>query len=131
MARNRSMIPLSDRTTFVYRAFGTRGELIYVGISQSWRHRLEGHAKRSAWWPWVRHIEIQEFVDRPAAFAMESWAIAHEKPLENLEPQWKHCPELSPTPICSFGRWIEHHTFGDGDLIEPKEVARDALVQGR
>lgn len=122
MARDRATTPLPDRTTFVYRAFGTRGELLYVGISQSWVHRLRGHAKRSAWWEYVNHVEIQEFTDRAGAFAMESWAIAHETPLANTELQRAHCPPEPPRPLRSFGHIVEHTTFfGDHD-IQPREV---------
>lgn len=130
MTRDRATVPLNDRTTFVYRAFGTRNELLYVGISQSWRHRLEGHRKNSEWWTHVRHVEVQEFPNRACAFAMESWSIANENPIFNLEPQWKHCPEVDPIPSVSFGRWVDHWTYS-GDPIEPKEVELDALVQGR
>lgn len=121
MGRDRARGPLSERTTFVYRAFGTRGELIYVGISQSWRHRLEGHRKSSPWWQYVRHVEIQEFPDRASAFAMESWSIQHETPLANTDLQHKHSPATPPVPLNAFGRIIRRFTpFGDHE-IPPRE----------
>ncbi len=130
MARDRAKTPLANRTTFVYRAFGICNELLYVGISQSWRLRLEGHRKNSMWWTHVRHIEVQEFADRASAFAMESWSISNENPIFNLESQSKHAPGAEPIPAVSFGRWVDHWTLS-GDPIEPKEVEIDALVQGR
>lgn len=122
MARKTPGLSLQDRTTFVYRSFGTRGELIYVGISQSWVHRLRGHEKRSAWWVYVHHVEIQEFADRVGAFAMESWAIRHEIPLANTELQRKHCPPEPPTPVRSFGHIVRRFTFFTDQEIPPKEV---------
>lgn len=120
--RDRARFPLRNRPTFVYRAFGTRGELLYVGISQSWTHRLRSHAKGSAWWMYVNHVEIQEFADRASAFAMESWAISHETPLANTELQQKHCPPEPPKPLSSFGHIVRRFTsFGDHE-IPPREV---------
>lgn len=115
-------IPLTDRRTFVYRAFGVHGELIYVGISQRWERRLEDHRKWSRWWKYVQHIEIQEFADRAGAFAMESWAISHEVPLGNTDLQEKHCPPTPPTPITSFGRWENRYRGFDDDPVSAVEV---------
>lgn len=111
MARERATIragnvPLADRTTYVYRAYGTRNQLLYVGISQSWRHRIEGHIKSSDWWPYTAHIEISEHPNRAEAFAAESWAIKHERPLCNLEPQRAHVPDDYPQPALSFGQAV-------------------------
>lgn len=117
MARERATIPLSERITYVYRAFGARQELIYVGISQSWRNRLEGHRKNSPWWRYVQHVEVQQFDNRAEAFAMESWAIRHELPIANTELQARHCPDEAPGPLVSFCRRIRRTSvFGDEEL---------------
>lgn len=130
MARKRTTDPLAARITFVYRAFGTRGELVYVGISQDWRARIEGHRKGSPWWKYVQHIEIQEFPNRTEAFAMESWAIANEVPLGNTELQEKHCPPHPPTPTVSFGQWVHRSTmFSDRDIPAQEVNIADSEYQ--
>jgi hypothetical protein len=123
MARDRAPIPLADRTTFVYRAFGVGGEFVYVGISQVWLHRLRGHTRASRWWGYVHHVEVQEFDTRAEAFAMESWAIAHETPLANTELQRRHCPSSPPMPVRSFCRRILHTSLSGDIEIPPREVS--------
>ena len=120
---------LTDRTTFVYRAFGTRGQLLYVGISQDQRSRLRTHAKSSIWWRQVWHAEIAEYGRRADAFAAESWAIRHEEPLWNFEQQARHCPAVLPEPVAAFGYRVRHWSW-NGDTEYPAEEVREiALVQ--
>lgn len=114
---------LCDRLTYVYRVFALDRSLIYVGISQQWRQRIDNHRKRADWWKHAAHIEISEYGNRSEAFAAESWAIRHEAPIMNLEEQRKHVPEIPPTPILAFGHRVRHWSLFGEDEIPPEELS--------
>jgi hypothetical protein len=113
----------------VYRAFGTRGELIYVGISQNWQSRvLRDHTRRATWWRFVHHIEIAEYPERASAFAAESWVIANQSPPANEEKQVRHRPRELPSPDVAFGQRV-HHTKFNGDEIPTEDFDEDQIYQ--
>lgn len=120
----RAKPPLADRTTYLYRAFGTRQELLYVGISQDFRARVKGHAKRSPWWQYANHVEVEEYKNRLEAFAAESWAIKHQGPRMNYEQQSRHRPASRPEPSVSFGYRVRRRAL-NGDEIPAKELETD------
>jgi len=114
-------VPLWERPTFLYRTYDVNGVLIYVGISDNWRTRLEGHRKNSCWWKYVWHVTVEEHVDRHAAFAAESWDIRYWVPAMNSEEQRKHVPLDRPLPVVSFSRRVRRYKF-NGDEIEPEAL---------
>jgi predicted GIY-YIG superfamily endonuclease len=67
----------------VYRAYDDAGQLLYVGFSERYRHRLAEHERKSQWWPEAREVRLLFFVDREAALLDEAVAIRQERPIYN------------------------------------------------
>lgn len=112
---------LWERPTFVYRAFGTNGRLLYVGISDNWRARLRGHEKSSDWWAYVIRVDAELYESRHQAFAVESWALRYESPLWNSEEQWRWVPFILPRPIEKMSKPVTRFTWS-GNIIPPLET---------
>lgn len=111
-----SKTPLWERPTYLYRLYDVEEHLIYVGISDRWRARLNGHRKNSPWWGFVARAEVELHHDRRRAFAAESYAIHHESPPLNVEEQVRHVPDVDADPQRSFRVPVHHFTYA-GDVI--------------
>lgn len=70
--------------TSLYRHYGARGELLYVGISMHALMRTLKHIETAPWFEQVRTIHIEHFPTRTLALEMERIAIKREKPLHNI-----------------------------------------------
>jgi hypothetical protein len=77
--------------TFLYRLWGPKGELLYVGVSENPLKRWGVHAVDKPWWPQVRRLEAVAVGDRTAAEVAEYVAIVRERPRYNRWP-WKPPP---------------------------------------
>jgi hypothetical protein len=55
------------RADVVYRMFGRRRVLLYIGVTCNLARRLRGHVEQQDWWPEVERIEIEVFADRASA----------------------------------------------------------------
>jgi hypothetical protein len=75
----------NETPTAIYRCFDGAGALLYVGLSLVPRGRLKQHSEHSNWWFDVRRIEIEYYPTLPEARAVESAAVADEKPLHNKQ----------------------------------------------
>jgi predicted GIY-YIG superfamily endonuclease len=71
--------------TAVYRFYDRRGVLLYVGITNSPRHRFEQHAADKEWWPAVTGRTIEWCASRRAALEAEWFAIKNERPIHNKQ----------------------------------------------
>lgn len=87
--------------TALYRHFGDRDLLIYIGITKQPRVRFQQESK-DRWWPLVRYQTIQWYMHRPDAEAAEIAAIKAENPLFNnahaLQPPLPPPPPFTPSP---------------------------------
>lgn len=70
--------------SWLYRAFGEDGELLYIGITQGVAKRMRGHRKSSGWWPQCHYVELEVHPDRKAARDAERRAIRMELPRFNV-----------------------------------------------
>lgn len=70
--------------TTLYRLFGAKGDLLYVGIAERWTSRLRQHAGDKAWLGDVRRVDLEQFCDRRAAMHAERLAIIKEHPRHNV-----------------------------------------------
>lgn len=70
--------------SMVYRFFGERDQLLYVGITDRGPTRWAEHARTKRWWPQVRGITIEPCQDRADALHREAHAIKAERPLFNI-----------------------------------------------
>ena len=68
---------------YLYRAYGPNGELLYIGISSQWHHRLHQHEKTSAWIEQATNVTIERFADRDSVSLAEREAVQKEKPIHN------------------------------------------------
>lgn len=73
----------------VYRFHDTDGQLLYIGSSVNPEARRKYHEKFAPWFPTVASRSIVWFDDMRTARIAESLAIAHEKPLMNVNLQGK------------------------------------------
>ena len=76
--------PGSADPTTVYRFFGTRRRLLYVGITNRGHRRINEHAKEKAWWRDVRSATFEHFPTREEALWAEAEAIRSEDPAHNV-----------------------------------------------
>lgn len=68
----------------VYRHYGARGVLLYVGMSLQVLMRTRQHSIRSLWFDEIVRIDITRYDTRAEALAAEKDAIATEKPRHNI-----------------------------------------------
>jgi hypothetical protein len=74
---------LADPTT-VYRFFGTRRRLLYVGITNRGHRRIHEHSRVKDWWRDVRSATFEHFPTREEALWAEAEAIRSENPAHNI-----------------------------------------------
>lgn len=101
-------------TCALYRLYGKRGRLLYVGIANDVFGRLEQHVKQKYWWSDVDHADIEWFTDRDQAVDAELRAIRLEAPDYNVQGRggrWRRRPLPEPVqplgPRQSFVRYKE------------------------
>lgn len=103
MNGTRYIAPLAERPTYVYRAFNHDGTLLYVGISQDYKRRINrGHYKTAAWYDEADTWVIAAYGDRDSAQAAEAWAISHEGPWHNYTREQRYLPSDLPEPVETF-----------------------------
>lgn len=90
------VIDLFDRPHALYRMYGPKGELLYVGITFGVVQRLRGHRGSQPWWPEVATIKLEHFANRQDALVAEAAAIKAERPLYNILLQPGPVPDLLP-----------------------------------
>lgn len=79
----------TSRPCFLYRLYGERDTLLYVGISVSALGRLGEHLTEKSWATEVRRTTIDPFPSRTEAAAAEVAAIRAERPLYNIQHNGK------------------------------------------
>ena len=77
----------------LYRFFDSEENLVYVGITNDWKHRFHDHERQARWWSEVAKVTFERYEDRESVSAAEIKAIKTEQPKYNKQ----HHPEyLSP-----------------------------------
>lgn len=84
--------------TYLYRAHGDDGRLIYAGITKNAKRRLNEHRKRSVWYPRARRFTVAAYPTREAALAAEARCHEETPPLFGwCEPGQRNLsPEVAP-----------------------------------
>lgn len=75
---------IPDPTT-VYRFFGDRKRLLYVGITRRGPQRIHQHSRDKPWWSDVRSATFEHFPTRQEALWAEAEAIRAENPVHNVQ----------------------------------------------
>lgn len=94
--------------TYLYRAYLTPEELLYIGITHSLDQRLAAHRNQKSWWADVSQITIETYDSREDAEAAERHQIATMHPKYNELPGVKMAAErrlvdrLRPTSKASL-----------------------------
>lgn len=81
--------------TSLYRLLDADGALLYIGIADSWTHRLHTHAREKSWWGDVAECRVQHFPSRTGAVEAERRAIESEHPRHNRHLN----AAVSPPPL--------------------------------
>lgn len=68
--------------TILYRFYGARNKLLYVGITNNFPQRMLEHSQKH-WWPQVRATTTDTYPDRASAAQAETQAITSEFPMYN------------------------------------------------
>jgi predicted GIY-YIG superfamily endonuclease len=90
---------------YLYRAYGSKGELLYIGISSQWHHRLHQHEKTSEWIEQATNVTIERFPDRESVSLAERKAVEAEKPIYNKV--FAHDYESAPIHWAKIKTWIK------------------------
>jgi hypothetical protein len=64
----------------LYRFYNADGNLLYVGISNTWYQRFHQHERKSGWFSRVTHATFESYDTREAVEAAELVAIKTENP---------------------------------------------------
>jgi predicted GIY-YIG superfamily endonuclease len=99
----------NTRPTYVYRLFGSTGELLYIGCTRKLDQRLRAHERlRADVWPSVCRMTVDIFTDRYQAEDAERTAILRERPRWNRQ-QWHPSPRVPDEAILEPTlRSVEH-----------------------
>jgi predicted GIY-YIG superfamily endonuclease len=81
---------------WLYRIYGTEGELLYIGITKSLPARLSRHGREPHWSLEIRDVTAHWYPDEPSAYAAETDAIKAEKPLWNVAKARERIPRKPP-----------------------------------
>jgi predicted GIY-YIG superfamily endonuclease len=68
---------------YLYRAYDSSDNLLYVGISGQWSERLHAHERSSEWLQLTDRVNIERYPDRDSVVQAEKRAIIEEKPTYN------------------------------------------------
>jgi len=77
--------PLVADPTTVYRFFGLRKRLLYIGVTRRGYHRIHQHSRDKEWWQEVRSATFEHFPTRQEALWAEAEAIRVENPVYNMQ----------------------------------------------
>ncbi len=69
--------------TALYRIYGERSSLIYVGVTDNLPRRMADHCSKE-WWRDMRAMSVEEFPTRAAALAAEAELIRTARPTHNV-----------------------------------------------
>ncbi len=76
---------MTNERTCLYRMYGAKGALLYVGITNCPELRFSQHACDKPWWGEVKRIDKMWLPSRDDAERTEKYAIRTEHPLYNIE----------------------------------------------
>lgn len=79
-----------NSTHALYRFFNTKGELLYVGITNDPENRFRGHRADKPWWCQMATMKVENFKSRDELALAELQAIQSERPKynkANLQPR--------------------------------------------
>lgn len=68
----------------LYRFYGAKNELLYIGITGDFPSRLNQHSKDKPWWVEVQTITLEHFHSRRVVESAELDAIGRERPRYNV-----------------------------------------------
>jgi predicted GIY-YIG superfamily endonuclease len=74
----------TEAPTTLYRLYGEKRHLLYVGITGGLKVRLAQHAAEKDWWPEVRERSLALYPTRVLAESAETAAIKAERPVHNV-----------------------------------------------
>jgi predicted GIY-YIG superfamily endonuclease len=69
--------------TALYRLYDAAGVLLYIGITDDLRARMDQHSRDKDWWPEVARRTVAWYREREDADRAETLAVAAEKPIHN------------------------------------------------
>ncbi len=114
-------------THALYRFFGDKGRLLYIGLTLNPSSRWKAHGKDKPWWHEVRNVTIELFPNRASVEAAERTAIQAEQPLYNVVHNRRPIspPPATPPPPCGCETCEEYGDLPMQDRPEWKNVDPD------
>lgn len=90
--------------TYLYKAYSSSQELLYVGITHSVDQRLAAHRNQKTWWDDVASLSIETYSSREDAEAQERHQIA------TLAPKYNELPGVKLTANRRVVDRLQHTT---------------------
>lgn len=75
---------IPDGPVAVYRFYAIDNTLLYIGVTDDLRQRLDRHRQQKPWWPTVARKTVAWYDKRKDAEVAEATGIADEHPLHNV-----------------------------------------------
>ena len=72
-----------DVQHLLYRCWDCNGQLVYIGVTNSYSQRMYHHRARTPWWRVVAKISTTPYPNRHTALKAETEAIEAERPTYN------------------------------------------------
>lgn len=69
----------------VYRCWDAGGQLLYIGMTNSWRQRAYHHRRDTPWWSAVTRVTFAHYPNRAMAIEQERTAIWTENAVHNQQ----------------------------------------------
>ncbi len=100
----------TSTTHALYRFFGAKDRLLYIGLTLNPGSRWKAHGKNKPWWHEVCTITIELYPDRASVEAAERWAIKRERPFYNVvhNRSGGPVPDHTEPPRCRCETCLEY-----------------------
>lgn len=102
--------------TFLYRHWGDKDILLYIGITNNCAARTDNHERAAAWYNKITRITVEPFSSRTAAAKAEKKAILKEQPIYNsthkkkrAKPKPRNLSKSKPKVTVSLRMSVEMH----------------------
>jgi predicted GIY-YIG superfamily endonuclease len=111
--------------TYVYEAYDAFGNLLYVGITNDLKRRLNEHRRSAKWW--TQQIEVRHtfYASRDEAKEQESRVIANRSPVYNVAETYKHADAVR----VSWQKRKEQKRKEPRFIVSPRETVALLSVQ--
>jgi predicted GIY-YIG superfamily endonuclease len=111
--------------TYLYEAYDAFGNLLYVGITNDLKRRLNEHRRSAKWWTQQTEVRHTYYASRDEAKEQESRVIAERSPGFNIAETDKHAEAVR----VSWQKRKEQKRNAPRFIVSPRETVALLSVQ--